>query len=242
MTESIKYRGYTIEIDQDHDPLNPRTDYDNMSTMCCYHSNYNLGDEHEQHPEAHSIQEEIALRFAEDDEDLIDAIRYADDEEVKRHLERAIKHASQNAVIMPLYLFDHSGLSMSVNDFGCRWDSGTVGFAYITRERMLKEFGGKYFTKKLRERAAEIIRAEVELYDEYLTGNVYHYNIEEFNDGCGSFFGYDHEKSGLLAYARDAIDCHIEHERKRKQGALKTLIRNRVPLQNRAQILTNMNL
>lgn len=38
------------------------------------------------------------------------------------------------------------------------------------------------------------------------------------------------------------IDYHIEQERKRKQKALKPLVRQRVPLQNRAQILTNMGL
>ena len=33
--------------------------------------------------------------------------------------------------ILPLYLYDHSGLTMSTNDFGDRWDSGCVGFIYM---------------------------------------------------------------------------------------------------------------
>jgi hypothetical protein len=32
------------EVVHDHDPLNPRTEYDNIGTMALYHRRYNLGD------------------------------------------------------------------------------------------------------------------------------------------------------------------------------------------------------
>jgi len=39
----LKYKGYTIKIEQDDDPFSPR-DNDNIGTMVCFHSRYDLGD------------------------------------------------------------------------------------------------------------------------------------------------------------------------------------------------------
>jgi len=38
------YNGYQINIYPDDDPINPRTDYDNLGTMACFHKRYSLGD------------------------------------------------------------------------------------------------------------------------------------------------------------------------------------------------------
>lgn len=43
--------------------------------------------------------------------------------------------------ILPLYLYDHSGLTMSTSDFGDRWDSGCVGFIYMDKATAMKEIG-----------------------------------------------------------------------------------------------------
>ena len=43
--------------------------------------------------------------------------------------------------ILPLYLYDHSGLTMSTNDFGDRWDSGCVGFIYMDKDTAMREIG-----------------------------------------------------------------------------------------------------
>lgn len=43
--------------------------------------------------------------------------------------------------ILSLYLYDHSGLTMSTSDFGDRWDSGCVGFIYMDKATAMKEIG-----------------------------------------------------------------------------------------------------
>lgn len=37
-------------------------------------------------------------------------------------------------VCLPVYLLDHSGLYVSVNDFNDSWDSGQLGFIYCTKQ------------------------------------------------------------------------------------------------------------
>lgn len=89
--------------------------------------------------------------------------------------------------ILPLYLYDHSGLSMSTGAYGCAWDSGQVGWAYISRDRA-EVMGVLSYSQ---ERLQEIIRAEVKEYDQYLQGQVYGYLIEQAGcivDACYGFY------------------------------------------------------
>ncbi len=52
MSESFEHAGLRIEIVQDQDAPNPRTDFDHAGKMVCWHRRYNLGDEHDyQDPE-----------------------------------------------------------------------------------------------------------------------------------------------------------------------------------------------
>ena len=80
----------------------------------------------------------------------------------------------------------------------------------------------------------------VKLYGHWAWGDVFWYNIEEVNDSCGGFYGDDFESNGLLEYARNAIDCHIEAEKEKerkeelkRQQKLKEYIKNNVPLNYR---------
>lgn len=90
------------------------------------------------------------------------------------------------AIYLPLYLLDHSGLSMNTGGFNCPWDSGQVGVIYVTRETIVKEYGKD--TKKNREKALKYLQAEVETYNRYLQGDVYGYSVEKVNtcDKCGN--------------------------------------------------------
>ena len=141
-----------IIITQDRNPQNPRED-DNLGTMVCFHNSYDLGDSD------HNLSSNDFESW----------------EELSNYL---IKE--KNAVaILPLYLYDHSGLSISTGSFDCRWDSGQIGFIYISREYALEEYGGKIVTKATTEKIINYFKGEVETYNQYLKGNVYGYKIVE---------------------------------------------------------------
>lgn len=96
------------------------------------------------------------------------------------------------AIHLPLYLYDHSGLTMNTTGFSCPWDSGQVGIIFVTPENIRKEFGKKRITAKLREKVKEILLAEVKTFDEYLRGDVYGYVVEKDGnhlDSCWGFYG-----------------------------------------------------
>ena len=97
---------------------------------------------------------------------------------------------------LPLYLYDHSGITMSTSPFSCPWDSGQVGIIYATHEDIRKEFGPQgralgHITDKAITSAFKLMRQEVEVYDAFLKGEVYGYIIEDPDgdeiDSCWGF-------------------------------------------------------
>lgn len=172
---------YLIKIFPDETPDNPRT-WDNLSKMICFHRRYNLGDKHDyDHGDYNGWNE----------------------------MEAAIIKNERPVVIKPLFLFDHSGITISTGDFGDRWDSGQIGFVLVTREAALKEYGGKRITKSIKERATKVLDAEVETYDQYLRGDVYGYKIfkgEEEIDSCWGYYGDEAAMEEAMSIVKHEIE------------------------------------
>jgi len=104
------------------------------------------------------------------------------------------------SVILPLYLYDHSGITMNTTGFSCPWDSGQVGWIYVTKEKVREEFKCKRISKKLQGLVKNALIVEVKEYDSYISGEVYGFVAskgEEEVDSCWGFFGSDWDKNGL---------------------------------------------
>jgi hypothetical protein len=92
-------------------------------------------------------------------------------------------------VVLPLYLYDHSGITMNTTGFSCPWDSGQVGWIYVDHSKIKNEFG-VVDVEKIKKQ----LRCEVETYDQFISDQVYGYKI--FRDGeevdsCWGFYGLD---------------------------------------------------
>jgi len=140
-----------IEVEYDGFIYNPReVDY-HMGIMVCWHKRYDLGDK----------------------DHGIDLDGLASIQEVRKFIEE-----ERNGIgILPLYLLDHSGITISTKPFNDPWDSGQVGFIYTTAERAQTYFR----TDKLE----EALTAEVEEYDRYLRGESYGFRIKKACPTCG---------------------------------------------------------
>lgn len=94
-------------------------------------------------------------------------------------------------VILPVYLYDHSGITISNSDFGDRWDIGQIGYIFVTKDKAQEEYGllNETTTELIRER----LMSETKMYDQYLQGDCYAFRITDENgdeiDGCGGFSG-----------------------------------------------------
>lgn len=101
----------------------------------------------------------------------------------------------KGSVVLPLYLYDHSGITMKTTPFSCPWDSGQVGFIYVTPEKIREEYSVKRITKKIIEKCKAVLVSEVATYDSYISGEVYLVVEKDENgevvDSCGGYYGYD---------------------------------------------------
>ncbi len=169
----------TLNIYLDDNSESPR-EWDTLSKMVCSHGRYNLGDKHD-----------------------YDTKDYSGWEEVKQ----AIIRKENPAVILPLYMYDHSGITIKTTPFGDRWDSGQIGFVFATKEAVRKEYGIKRVGKKHIEQATATLLNEVEVYDQYIRGDVYRFEIldekDEQLDSCGGFYGDDYKTNGMIDHLED---------------------------------------
>jgi hypothetical protein len=106
----------------------------------------------------------------------------------------------KNVFSLPLYVYDHSGLSMATVPFHDVWDSGCAGRIYIMKAEAIAQLGAS--AVNWREKAKECLEAEVEMYDQYLRGENYGYILMddsgELVDESWGFVGDTLENSGIL--------------------------------------------
>ena len=117
---------------------------------------------------------------------------------------------SADIVALPLFLYDHSGITMKTTPFSCGWDSGQVGFIYATREQILKEYGVKKVTSKIREKVEKLLIAEVDTYDKYLTGEVFGFIIEKNGDIEDICYGFYDTPENIIKECKSIIDTYDE--------------------------------
>jgi hypothetical protein len=224
---TIKYKGCTIEISQDEDATSPRENC-NVGTMVCWHRRYKLGDEQpKEDPSAYIrskawprleawFEAEVAkINFGFTDEQRDDAISELESQRDEDDA-LALEMFRVDHIDLPLYLMDHSGISMSTGSFGDPWDSGQVGFIYCTKAKALKEIGGLETVLDCAtpfEAAYKYLEAEVKTYDHFIEGNVFCYATKDFDDkiidSCCGFIGYS-DDDYMMSQAKESIDAYIE--------------------------------
>ena len=141
-----------------------------------------------------------------------------------------MKLMESHAVWLPLYIYDHSGVSMScgIRTYPCndRWDSSQCGWIItVTSDK---------------EQALKQMIAEVNEYDNYLQGYVYWYTLyregngtkiyDEVTDGwteidsCGGFIGDDIIENGMTYNVGNGIEEAIKNENYTTGTAKKTVV------------------
>jgi hypothetical protein len=131
---------YTFELRYDECPENPISEeFDCPIKLIISHRRYELGHKHN--------------------------VNFSDFENADKLLEY-LKTEYSYKYWLPVYMYEHSGISLSVNPFSCRFDSGIIGFA-ATNERTNEN------------EAIELIKKELKMYSAYLNGEVWSYQIIE---------------------------------------------------------------
>lgn len=141
---------YILEIFHDEMPDNPRY-HNDITKLILFHRRYNLGD-------SHGYNQRDYSNWGQMEADIIER--------------------EKPGVILPVYMYEHSGVVLSTSSFNDRWDSGQIGFVTID----WKTAQGMKI-----EQAVTLIEEQLRDYTAYLNGDVYLYKISELltcNLGC----------------------------------------------------------
>jgi hypothetical protein len=183
MSDSIKevvVNGQTIKIVTSECNDSPRS-WDCLSTLIFVGKYQHLGDEHELNHNDYNGWDEF---------------------------ERAVRKEYNVATLTKVYGYSHGGLAISTSPFQCNWDSGVLGFAIVTKEKLREEHSIKNVTKKYRVKAELVVEGEVETLNQYINGDVYGFEIEDAEgdviDSCYGFYGDDVMTNGM--------DGHLDAE------------------------------
>jgi hypothetical protein len=184
-----------LKIVNDTCAQNPRQ-WDNLGTIAYKHRNYTLGEETISDP----------IEWLEEKMNLPNKFIYSN--ERLKELENLF---FERFIALPVYLYDHSGITISTTPFSCPWDSGKVGYIYVSKEKVKREYGVKRITKKIVNKALSCLQAEVKTFDQYITGEVYGFILEDDNDNevdsCYGFFGDDWNTNGM----KDHLPKEVHH-------------------------------
>jgi hypothetical protein len=117
-----------------------------------------------------------------------------------------IDYLSSDFVIKPIYLYDHSGITINTTGFSCPWDSGMVGWIYASNKDIEKEYGA--INSETVEKAKKLLMHEVGEYDYYLTDQCYGFKLYQNNKEIESCWGF----SGEIRDVLNAIKEHLPND------------------------------
>ena len=221
---STEIDGVSLSIEYDKYPESPLDNFEWLGTLACHARSLTA---HEQFTCLYSHMLEVYQKEC-GTEDRHDSWRP----------EKLVKEFSKKFYWLPVYMYSHSGVTIATTPFSCRWDSGQVGFIYVSKNKAAKEYGYKRPCKPLSDRVVSYLKGEVETYNQYLTGEVYLVELEHFGwtEVVGGFYG-DHKDSGAIDHLCELYNSFVKQYNGVKAQSVKTLIKNRVPLLHRERIL-----
>lgn len=181
------YKDHTIELYYDEISQDPKSWGTHLSKVSFHHGRYGFHDDADINPN-----------------------EFEDVDAIWEHLEKY----ECAEIIRPVYMLDHSGIYFRMgrgfSDVDPqRWDWGMIGFAYVTREDIIKEYGD--LSAESLEKAEKCLEAEMGELFGYYAGHVYLFVVldddGEVLDSVGGFYGDDGWKYAI-EYAKYAIDHH----------------------------------
>lgn len=233
---------YLLLVQPDDVMISPREVDETLGTMVCFHPHYALGDNHNYVDHDDFLREmylntvghdELGMKRYERMVNTVWSRRMTGTDRNEQAVEEAMMNViTKKYIMLPLYLLDHSGLAMRTVSFHDPWDSAQVGWIYVSKEDAIKAFEGTEMTSEIREKTKSVLRSEVEVYDAYLRGESYGYELYEkgeLKESCWGFIGgMDEVRKGIAERLPDDCKDMVDQleEKNQPQSIIKTLLQH----------------
>lgn len=150
--------------------------------------------------------------------DLIDGhlghfvCRHGKHERIHFPNEKGIDYLSKQGVAVPVYMLDHSGISVRTQPFNDEWDSWQWGWLVTTDTEIRSWYGMSADAPINVDAVISQLVAQVTMVDKYFSGDVWGYQVfheEELVDSLWGIIGEDNAKE-LAKEAVTAADKEYE--------------------------------
>ena len=209
--KQVEYKGYKINIYQDENYDDLEDWGDESLFLVGYHRDFTV-DRSRRNKEGRSeggISQELAQCIARGG-------KYEDGSRNDEAAEYVNKYH-----VFGLEAYIHSGVCLALSNEGQfpdrQWDVSQLGLVFVSK----KEW-------RIRKKARKAALGLIKEWNDYLSGNVYGYMIEdkEGNEsgGCWGYYGdYDDKSNDLISSAKSEIDYQVKEDRAMAKVAIQAL-------------------
>lgn len=157
----------------------------------------------------------------------IDEIENEEGELVSEELDRRF-------IWLPVYYYEHSGLTVSTRrdyPYNDGWDSGLFGIIAVEKEMVRNDWGWKAITKERREQILRGLEGEIEIFDSYCRGEVYGFVVEDESEerveSCGGYYGDEGMKDAIYD-AKNIVECELERRKMEERIAMMDALKKHI--------------
>lgn len=183
-----------LSLSPDLDAENPVVDWaEHLPVIAGWHPKYTIGSKDGKDRLIAIVRDSIRYRESWEESVLYGNPHYLNLDEWSELCEALEKIG---AIVLPVYMYDHSCLSVSLYPFLCPWDSGQVGVMVWSREQQEKYFCKKIRnTRKHQEQTKRIMHSLFTEWKAYVEGEVYFCELATIDgdviDCCTGFTSLD---------------------------------------------------
>lgn len=129
------------------------------------------------------------------------------------------KWSDNNIISLPIYVYEHSGITMNTGGYSCRWDSGEAGVIYMSKREAMNNYESKRWTKKLAEQVEDDMKRRIKYLAAIAEGNIYGFVVEdeegEILDSCWGFVETEWpiEKTCVYTEGMESLDYWVKKKR-----------------------------
>lgn len=176
------YEDFKIAMYYDEDAPNPREELDSLGTLCTFDRR------------GHWMSDKDARDEFSSPREVRDFIK------------------ENNCLALPVYRLSHSGDAISTTPFADPWDSGQVGYIFITSEKIKQEYGED--NEDIRKKVSTYLAGEIDTLNNWMQGQVFGYCIEKDGEeaiGVGSSCWGFYSKESCIEDALNSYAYAVEH-------------------------------
>lgn len=121
-----------------------------------------------------------------------------------------LKHGNDIALIKPVYMYKHSGISLSYGET-CPFDSGRIGYSVLLKSKIREMQNIKRVTQKYIDQEEKAMDTELSHYSNWLNGDAYIVEVEE-KGSIMELYGTFYDLNDAIEQSNEILDTQVKEQ------------------------------